>query len=135
MAPYTDVYFPSLYFMFTRADAAHLVPYISVYLEEQLSEVKRVRRMYGRLESPIYPYVCPQVQGLATDLDADVWETTLRISLDEADGMVLWGGWQVPWDENAPWWVTIKAQRGFPHVGVQVSREPLYLWTHGGVDR
>ena len=50
------------------------------------------------------------VQGLATDLDADVWETTLRISLDEADGLVLWGGWQVPWDENAPWWVTLRAR-------------------------
>lgn len=34
----------------------------------------------------------------------------LRVTLDEADGMVLWGGYQTPWDENAPWWVTIKAR-------------------------
>lgn len=51
------------------------------------------------------------------DLDADVWETIVRTVLEEADGLVLWGGWKVtapagplPWDENALWWVTIKAR-------------------------
>jgi len=40
-----------------------------------------------------------------------------RTVLDEADGLVLWGGFKttapagpLPWDENAPWWVTIKAR-------------------------
>jgi len=40
-----------------------------------------------------------------------------RTVLDEADGLVLWGGFKtiapagpLLWDENAPWWVTIKAR-------------------------
>ena len=44
------------------------------------------------------------------DLDADVWETIVRVTLDEADGLVLWGGWKQEWNESAPWWVTIKAR-------------------------
>ena len=109
MAPYTDIYFPSLYFMFGRSDSAHLVPYLSTYLEENLTEAKRVRRIYGRMESPIYPYISPQRQDVAMDLDADVWGTIVNTVMDQADGCVLWSG-PLPWDENAPWWVTIKAR-------------------------
>lgn len=43
--------------------------------------------------------------------------TLVRTVLEEADGLVLWGGFKttapagpLPWDENAPWWVTIKAR-------------------------
>lgn len=39
-----------------------------------------------------------------------MWETMARVTLDEADGLVLWGGCQQPWDENAPWWVTTKGE-------------------------
>jgi len=41
----------------------------------------------------------------------------VRTVLEHADGLVLWGGLKtdapagpLPWDENAPWWVTIKAR-------------------------
>lgn len=112
MAPCTDVLMPSLYFFYTRdtpmgsgnADA------LGLYLERNIDEAKRVRRLYGRMDCPIYPYVWWMRHDGTRPLDPDVWETIMRTVLDEADGMVLWGGWQVQWDEQAPWWVTIKAR-------------------------
>lgn len=112
MAPCTDVLMPSLYFFYTRdtpmgsgnADA------LGLYLERNIDEAKRVRRLYGRMDCPIYPYVWWMRHDGTRALDHDVWETIVREVMDQADGMVLWGGWQTPWDEQAPWWVTIKAR-------------------------
>ncbi len=109
LAPYTDIYMPSLYWMFLRASASHLIPHLTTYLEENLNEVKRVRRVYGRMESPIYPYIQPFEQQSGVPLDADVWATIVQVVMEQADGCVLWAG-ALPWDENAPWWVTIKAR-------------------------
>jgi hypothetical protein len=116
MAPYTDVFMPSLYFFYTRDTASSTCDYVGQYIHENIREAKRIRRMYGKLESPIYPYIWYRKHDDSRDLDADVWETIVRTVLEEADGLVLWGGWKVtaptgplPWDENAPWWVTIKA--------------------------
>lgn len=110
MAPYTDVYMPSMYFFYTRDAASSTCDYVGQYIHENLREAKRIRRLYGKLESPIYPYIWWRKHDETRDLDADVWETIVRTVLEEADGLVLWGGWQVPWDENAAWWVTIKAR-------------------------
>jgi hypothetical protein len=117
MAPYTDVFMPSLYFFYTRDTASSTCDYVGQYIHENIREAKRIRRMYGKLESPIYPYIWYRKHDDSRDLDADVWETIVRTVLEEADGLVLWGGWKVtaptgplPWDENAPWWVTIKAR-------------------------
>lgn len=110
MAPFTDVYFPSLYFFFTRDTQSAHVDNAGVYVEENIREVKRIRRVYGRAESPIYPYVWWRKHDETRDLDADAWETIINTTLDKADGLVLWGGWQMPWDEAAPWWVSIKAR-------------------------
>ena len=117
MAPFTDVYFPSLYFHYSRSSGADNLQWLTTYLTAHLKEAKRLRRMYGRMESPIYPYVWWRRADDGQDLDADVWETIVRTVLDEADGLVLWGGFKttapagpLPWDENAPWWVTIKAR-------------------------
>lgn len=108
MAPYTDVYMPSLYFFYARDTASESCDYVGRYIEENLREVKRIRRLYGKLESPIYPYIWWRKHDETRDLDADVWQTILRTVLDQADGCVLWGGWQQAWDEQAPWWVAVK---------------------------
>ena len=110
MAPFTDVYCPSLYFFYTRDTSAENVAHLSNYLIENIREVKRIRRVYGRMESPIYPYIWWRKHDETRDLDADVWETIINTVLQEADGLVLWGGNATPWNENAPWWVTIKAR-------------------------
>ncbi len=117
MAPFTDVYLPSLYFHYTRDAAPQNLDWVTTYLITHINEAKRVRRVYGRMESPIYPYIWWRRADDVKDLDADVWETIVRTVLEHADGLVLWGGFKttapagpLPWDENAPWWVTIKAR-------------------------
>jgi hypothetical protein len=110
MAPYTDVFMPSLYFFYTRDTYSANVDALGLYLVENIKEAQRIRRVYGRLEAPIYPYIWWRRHDGTRDLDADSWETIVRTVLEEADGMVLWGGYQTLWDENAPWWVTIKAR-------------------------
>lgn len=111
MAPFTDVYFPSVYWFYPRTTHPMEADFLGTYIHENLSELKRIRRTYGRAESPIYPYVWWNIaNGSDVPMPLDMWETMVRVTLDEADGMVLWGGYQQPWDENAPWWVTIKAR-------------------------
>ena len=117
MAPFTDVYFPSLYVHYSRDSGPQNLDWITTYVQAHIREAKRIRRVYGRMESPIYPYIWWRRADDAKDLDADVWETIVRTVLEEADGMVLWGGFKtiapagpLPWDENAPWWVTVKAR-------------------------
>jgi hypothetical protein len=86
---------------------------VSGYLEANLAETKRIRRVYGKYESPIYPYLWWRKHDNSRDLDADIWELTLREVLDKstgADGAILWGGWQVTWDETAPWWLAVKSR-------------------------
>jgi len=110
MAPYTDVYMPSLYFFYTRDTASDTCDYVGRYIEEHIRETTRIRRVYGQLESPIYPYIWWRKHDDTRDLDPDVWETIVRTVLEHADGLVLWGGFQQTWSETAPWWVTIKAR-------------------------
>ena len=110
MGPVTDVYMPSLYFFYTRDTYPLNVDLLTVYLEENIREAKRIRWQYGKNTSPIYPYVIWYKHNTAILLDSDAWETTVRVVLEQADGLVLWGGWQQAWDEAAPWWVTVKAR-------------------------
>lgn len=117
MAPFTDVFMPSLYVHYSSDHGPQNLDWITTYLIAHINEAKRLRRMYGRMESPIYPYVWWRRADDARDLDAHVWELVVRTVLEHADGLVLWGGFKttapagpLPWDENAPWWVTIKAR-------------------------
>ena len=41
-------------------------------------------------------------------MPADFWRLQLETCRQYADGIVIWGGWQEQWDENAPWWVETK---------------------------
>ena len=66
---------------------------------------------YNQFTPPAPPTAAP------ADLYAGCSGDTVRTVLDEADGLVLWGGFKtiapagpLLWDENAPWWVTIKAR-------------------------
>jgi hypothetical protein len=110
MAPVTDVYMPSLYFFYTRDTASGDCDYAGMYLEANIAEAKRARDTYGRPGCPIYPYVWFRKHLNTRDLDQDIWELTLRTVMEQADGLVAWGGWQQLWDENALWWQALKAR-------------------------
>lgn len=115
MAPYTDVFMPSLYFFYTRDTTSgdQNCNAAGLYLEANLAETRRIRRVYGKHEAPIYPYVWWRKHDNTRDLDADIWELILREVLDAptgADGIILWGGWLETWNETAPWWVAVKSR-------------------------
>jgi hypothetical protein len=110
MAMSTDMYFPSLYFFYNRDTHPVNTDEVGLYVERNIDETKRIRRLYGHADSPIYPYVWWMRHDNSRTLDQDVWETIVRTVMDDADGMVIWGGWQVQWDEAAPWWIPIKAR-------------------------
>lgn len=127
MGPITDVYCPSLYFFYVRSLTPLNIPHLTTYLEENIREAQRIRWEYGKQSSPIYPYVWWMRHTGDVLLDADVWETIVRVTLEKADGMVLWGGWQEQWNEYASWWITVKA-RLTCKTRQQPESEGILLW-------
>lgn len=103
MAEYVDVTFPSLY---TR-------PYTDQatwqrYAIRTLKEAKQYNK-------PVYPFIWPKRTGSSSKNEFDgeyisavFWRLQLETCRKYADGIVIWGGWQEQWDENAPWWVETK---------------------------
>ena len=70
----------------------------------------REARRYGK---PVYPFLWPEyhvsnARLRDTYLPAHAWRRELEICRELADGIVIWGGWQREWDENAPWWTETK---------------------------
>lgn len=112
MSAVVDFFAPSIYMFYTRAvDGDEVVANAQTYFTANINEAIRVRTAYGRGQ-PVYPYVLPQRADLSTDIDIDVWIDMCRTAYTEADGMILWGGWDgsaVPWDEFAHWWINFKA--------------------------
>jgi hypothetical protein len=115
MAPYTDVFMPSLYFFYTRniATEAGNINAVGMYVERNITETQRIRRVYGRLDSPIYPYLWWMKHNGSQELDIDVWELILRETLDtptSADGAIIWGGWSLQWNESSLHWQSVKSR-------------------------
>ncbi|QPK62724.1 hypothetical protein IVG45_18080 [Methylomonas sp. LL1] len=44
-------------------------------------------------------------------IEASFWRTQIEFSLANADGIIVWGGWngkKMPWNRNASWWKILK---------------------------
>ena len=99
-----------------------LFPSIYTYYPDQQGWVKfatenmREARRYGKKS---YVFLWPQYSEsnplLAPKyLPPDFWKLQLETVLQNADGVVIWGGWDakksdfLEWDENAPWWKITK---------------------------
>lgn len=101
-----DFFAPTIYFFYTRSQGnpnALNVPYAHDYFVSNINECKRLRASHGHGQ-PIYPYVWARRYDGAAYLDLDVWEDMCRTAYTEADGMILWGGYQEAWDASATWW-------------------------------
>lgn len=107
LAKQVDVIFPSLYTFYTNQEEWE------VYAISQITQAKT----YGK---PVYVFLWPQYHDsnflLGTRyIPRDYWKRQLEVALKNADGIVIWGGWdiknnrQAKWDENAEWWHETKA--------------------------
>lgn len=84
-------------------------------ISKQISEARRIRP-----NAPVYVFLWPQYADYAptpTDLrsqwlPADYWREQLEKVYEQADGVVIWGGWngsRRSWDGQAPWWLATLA--------------------------
>ena len=106
IAQSVDVLFPSIYTYYP--DQQGWVKFAT----ENIKEAKR----YGKKS---YVFIWPQYSEnnhlLAHQyLPAGFWKLQLETVLQNADGVVIWGGWDSKkwapseWDESAPWWQATK---------------------------
>jgi hypothetical protein len=107
IAEYVDLAFPDIYTHYP--DRHGWVQYAT----ENIREAKR----YGK---PIYVFLWPQYHGGSNKIlahryvSADYWKLQLETVHAQADGVVIWGGWDFdanrpePWNENADWWTATK---------------------------
>ena len=96
IANHVDVIFPSLYTHYMDPDGWEL------FARETLKEAKR----YGK---PVYAFLWPEFHDNnkllgGRNVPPEFWRRQLEFCREHADGIVIWGGWQKRWDENAGWW-------------------------------
>jgi hypothetical protein len=92
-----DVIFPSLYTFYTDQQGWVL------YATANLSEAKRYNKTVYAF---IWPYYHDSTKLTGQSIPFDYW----RLQLDtlkslEVDGIVIWGGYKIPWDPQAGWWL------------------------------
>jgi hypothetical protein len=98
-----DAFYPSLYTFYN--DPAGWV----VYAQANIAEAQRISG--GK---PVYPFIWPQYHSSAgplayTYIDYAYWKQQLStIRNAGANGIILWGGYQTPWDATQGWWQATK---------------------------
>lgn len=106
LADHVDALYPSIYTFYPDRQA-----WIA-YAKAQIAEARRLAN--GK---PVYAFLWPQYheanQALAHRfIEPDYWALQLTTMRQEADGIVIWGGWgdkgPAEWDEAAPWWQVTK---------------------------
>jgi hypothetical protein len=93
IAQRANVLFPSIYTFYP--DQAGWKKYAIA----QISEARRIGP--GK---PVYAFLWPQYNDYGAYLPPDYWRMELETARQYADGVVIWGGYQQTWDDNAPWW-------------------------------
>ena len=108
LATAVDVYTPSLYTFYADQEG---------WKKFAVAQIKEARR-YGN-GKPVYVFLWPQFHNSNRTLGGrylpgDYWRFELETAKQHADGIILWGGWdlkknrQAEWDENADWWKVTK---------------------------
>ena len=103
LAKDVDILFPSLYTFYRDEDGWER------YAKEQIREARRVangKRVIAFLWPRYHSGNSPFGGG---PIPATFWRRQLELVFKLADGVVLWGGWQQSWDENASWWQETKS--------------------------
>ena len=99
-----DVLYPSLYTFY---------PDQAGWRKYAIAQIEEARRYGGG--KPVYVFLWPQYHTLnpilgGSYLPDNYWLLELETARQYADGIVIWGGWnlkldkQMIWDDSAPWW-------------------------------
>jgi hypothetical protein len=115
LADVVDVFFPSIYTFYDDQDGW------TRYAIANLSEARRLAR--GK---PVYAFIWPQFHNSNKTLGLKLipgkfWALQLQTVAQYADGVVIWGGWQLLWNEQAEWW---QATRQFMRARPQICSWP-----------
>lgn len=113
-------------------DVESIYPSLYTFYPDQDGWVKyaKANMAEGRRIAPtkkMYPFLWPEyhnaTQLVGVEVPADYWLKQLQTIKDNADGVVIWGGWDFAnnrpyqWDENAAWWqATLKFIATIPNV-------------------
>jgi hypothetical protein len=101
VAQYIDIVMPSLYTYYNNPQGWDI----------QAAALLKAARRYGK---PVYAFLWPEfhlsnqlLKG--KNLPGNFWRHELEFCKARADGIVIWGGWQEEWDDQAAWWIETKA--------------------------
>jgi hypothetical protein len=122
LADAVDIFYPSLYTFYPDREG---------WKKYAIAQIEEARR-YGS-GKPVYVFLWPQYHDSnrilgGRYLPEDYWQLELETAQQYADGIVIWGGWDLKsnrkaqWDDNAPWWKVTKefmkrSQPSQPDVG------------------
>lgn len=106
IAATVDVIFPSLYTYYPDPQA---------WVRFAIRQIRAAKK-YGK---PVYPFLWPQYHDSNRQLGgqylpASYWKLELETVRAHANGVVIWGGWDLKrdrpakWDDQAPWWQVTK---------------------------
>ena len=95
-----DVIFPSLYTFYNDPQGW------DIFAAAQLQAARRYNK-------PVYAFLWPEFHVSnrllkGKNVPGNFWRHQLEFCRARADGVVIWGGWQEQWDENAEWWIETK---------------------------
>lgn len=101
IAEHVDAIFPSVYTFYNDQNGW------DKFAAAQIAAARRYHK-------PVYAFLWPEfhVSNAALrgkNIPAGFWRHELEFCKAHADGIVIWGGWQEQWDEQAPWWLETKA--------------------------
>lgn len=102
LAPISDsvnAVFPSLYTFYNNPEK---------WKKYAIENIKEARK-YGK---PVYAFLWPMYHNSSTlygqYIPRNFWKLQLETCFQYADGIVLWGGKDEEWSNNAPWWNEVK---------------------------
>jgi hypothetical protein len=101
LAQGVDIVMPSLYTFYNDPHGW------DIYAAALLQAARR----YGK---PVYAFLWPEFHVSnrflkGQNIPANFWRHELEFCRTRADGIVIWGGYQKPWDDQAAWWLETKA--------------------------
>ena len=104
LAQSVDMLFPSIYTLYNNPHQWES------YALAQVAEARRIST------KPVVPFIWPDFHHNGNDgpleaIPRDFWRFQLNTLAQVADGLVIWGGWDmarwspVRWEDSAPWWI------------------------------